>query len=172
MTYGGIVGQEIESYDGYCNQQDLENRISARTLAELTNDNIGGGSIEAPPVDSGVVNSLILKANTFIDNALNGIYDVPFTTGSHSSETTPALIKQIAIDLSCYYAFQRREAENKMTDEWKRIYQDCIDILNRLACLDDTLNDATPYYKEASMTNASSTKVFSFTDSSNQVSWF
>lgn len=133
----------------YCTQDDLIARIGSAVLGQLTNDNAG----DVP--DSDVVTAMILKADTFIDNKLNGVYDVPFTTGSLSSVTTPALINKLSIDLSCYYCMERRPVEYKINDNWKDIFNGIVDQLDRLASKDDVLNDATPVYNSATIVNRS-----------------
>ena len=86
----------------YTTQANIETRIGIATLGQLTNDN--GGDVP----DADVVTAMIAKADAFIDNRLNGIYDVPFTTGSLSSVTTPVLIGQLSTDLASYYCMERR----------------------------------------------------------------
>lgn len=138
MSYAGAEGQDATSYDGYCTQSDLETRIGKQVLGQLTNDN---GGNEA---DADVVNAIIERADRFIDNKISNVYDVPFGADSTSATTTPAIVKQLSIDLSCYYAMQRRPLEFKIPDTWEQIYKDAMEELDLLQNMDDVLNDATP----------------------------
>lgn len=131
----------------YTTQANIETRIGIATLGQLTNDN--GGDVP----DADVVTAMIAKADAFIDNRLNGIYDVPFTTGSLSSVTTPVLIGQLSTDLASYYCMERRPVEYKINDNWKDIFIGIMDTLDKLASLQDVLNDATPVYSEATVVN-------------------
>lgn len=138
MAYAGNEGQEASAYVGYSTQADLETRIGSQALGQLTND--AGGD----QADTNVVNALILRADTFIDNALSSVYDVPFGASSTSATTTPAVVKQLSIDLACYYAMQRRPLTYTIPDEWKKVYEDAMKAIERLENMDDVLNDATP----------------------------
>jgi hypothetical protein len=163
---GALAGTVVCSYSG------TPTASGTLTKSSGTGDATIVFSAFAPSPDSTIVTSLILKADTYIDNALNGVYDVPFTTGSQSSITTPAFINKLSIDLSCYYAFQRRPNEYKIGDDWNKIYKDCIESIDRLANLDDVLNDATPIYVSGKIVNVTTTPYNDFENSDNQISNF
>lgn len=151
MAYAGNEGQEAVAYSGYCTQADLEARIGADVLGQLTNDS--ATDPQNAQVDANVVLALILKADTFINNSLSAVYDVPFGATSTSATSTPALVKQMSIDLSCYFAMQRRPAVYKITDDWNNVYDAVLKQLDRLESKDDALNDATFISTSPSITN-------------------
>lgn len=160
MAYAGTEGNESTATSGYCTQSDLETRIGAVVLGQLTNDN-ATDPLNAEP-DPTVVSALILKADTFIDNALSSVYDVPFGASSASATETPALVKQMSIDLACYYAMQRQPVTYKISDDWNNIYKDTLAQLERLQTKDDALNDATMISTSPSITNVTSTPQMNF----------
>lgn len=71
----------------------------------------------------------IAKADALIDSYLSNIYTTPFVT-------TPALIKSLSIDITCYYLLRtsytndRVEEKNSWVIEW---YTKAIDMLKKLA---------------------------------------
>ena len=90
----------------YCTQANVESRISTLTLAQLTND-----TANATTPTAAIVTFLIGKAGEDIDSYLRNAYEFPLAT-------TPDIIVQIAIDLTCYYAMKRRFTETAVPAEW------------------------------------------------------
>lgn len=168
MAFAGNEGQEAVAYEGYSTLADLVARIGSTTLGQLTND--AGGN----DPDANVVNALILRADTFIDNALSSVYDVPFGASSASATTTPAVVKQLSIDLSCYYAMQRRPLEYTISDTWEKIYKDAMEAIQRLESMDDVLNDATPNNTAIKIVPATDYPQMDFYNKSGEspISWF
>ena len=97
-TNGIVTNIELLDISGhYCTQNDLEQRIGIRQLAELTNDTAG-----ATTADSVVVQAIIEKSDREIDGKAGQVYTTPFTIPTNCT-SIPSLIKQISIDYSIYY---------------------------------------------------------------------
>jgi phage gp36-like protein len=105
----------------YCTQQNLEDRIGKQTLAELTED-----TANPTEPDVSVCGILIGRACALIDSYAGRVYTVPFTT-------IPTIIRDLAIDLSCYYAFQRRPTQMGMPVMWDAHYKDAIKLLDEIS---------------------------------------
>lgn len=105
----------------YCTQADLELRISKSVLAQLTND-----SANATAADSSVVSALIARADNFIDAYISQVYAVPLST-------VPVAVKNISIDLSCFYAMQRRPANFAMPKAWEYVELNARKFLQQIA---------------------------------------
>jgi phage gp36-like protein len=121
----------------------------------------GSPQSDAFAPNSGVVTALILRADTMIDSLAGQVYTVPFTT-------VPDLIKSISIDLSCYFALQRRPINIPMPKEWQDAYTNAIktleDISNMLVKMPTT---ATIASAEADMEVSNSARIdFTNTDNS------
>ena len=86
----------------YCNQTDIEYRLSTTTVAQLGND-----TANATTPDANVIEQLLANVDATIDALAGQVYTVPFVT-------TPAIIKRIAIDLACFELFQRRPVNMDM----------------------------------------------------------
>lgn len=125
----------------------------------------GAPQSDAFAPNSGVVTALILKADTKIDSLAGQVYTVPFTT-------VPDIIKNISIDLSCYYALQRRPINVPMPKEWQDAYDKAMqtleDISNMLVRMPDT---ATIASKEADFEPSNWTKI-DFSDTDNSEHYF
>jgi len=119
----GGIGQEGSAGTYYSDQTDLENRIGAKQLGQLTNDNAGDVA------DSTVVNSLLLKAYNIINAKLAGSFTVPFDTG----DDTPGIINEIATDLACYEAMTRRFASSEVAKQWIEINKEAMAMLDKIA---------------------------------------
>lgn len=119
---GGGLGDVPVTDDYYCNQGDLETRIGVQTLGQLTNDNAGSNPDEL------VVVALCKKAYDEINSPLASIYTVPFDIG----DDTPDIINQIATDMACYFAMQRRFTTMEMPKQWQEAYDMAMDKIDRL----------------------------------------
>lgn len=112
----------------YCSQADLEARLSTKALTQLTNDADGSTTPDAT-----IVYAMIAKADGIIDGYASQVYTTPFTT-------TPTLIRDIAIDLACYFSMQRRFTELAVPQDWistkKDRMQQLDDISNQVIKLD------------------------------------
>lgn len=139
----------------YCNQTDLEYRITTRTLAQLTND-----TANATTPDANVLELILTNVDAIIDSKAGQVYTVPFTT-------VPDIIKNIAISLACYQVFQRRPVNMAMPKDWETAYKDASqqleDISNMLLRLPDTALIAS---SESSMNTSDAVAKISFTDAS------
>lgn len=118
----GGLGQEGDATDYYCTTTDVSNRIGAKQLGQLTNDNAGDS------IDTTVMDALRLKAYNFINSKLNGNYTIPFSAGS----STPGIINQIAIDLVCYYAMLRRFVSMEVPKTWQDTYDVALETLEQI----------------------------------------
>lgn len=105
----------------YCTQSDIEARIPRARLAELTNDIANS---DAP--DSGVLSALVSRAQTIIDGKAGQVYTVPFTA-------VPDVIKEIAIDIVCFYCFQRRITNIEMPKSVEASYADALSRLEAVS---------------------------------------
>lgn len=178
----------------YCTQADLENRISAQKLADLCNETSGATSATAT-----IVNSLINKADAFINGYAGQVYTTPLYTAltgtiassgvtltgtstlfltelvigtpllnlatgelrvvdSITSDTVATtavafttlsgatlraidrIIFDMSVDLSCYYALQRRFSVITMPDDWKNVLKDARDLLEKISNLFIVIN--------------------------------
>jgi phage gp36-like protein len=102
-----VYGLTVDPGTHYCSQLDIENRISRKTLAQLTND-----TANATTADVSVVDAILTNVNATIDSLAGQVYTVPFTT-------VPPLIRRIAIDIACYEVMQRRPINMDMPKGWQ-----------------------------------------------------
>lgn len=120
---------------GYCSQTDLEARISKVVLYQLCLDNPASAD---PDTDvAAVVAALVAKSDAELDGQLGQVYTVPFNP-------VPKQIKQLSIDLSCFYAFQRRFTTLGVTQDWRDIFKRALDRLQKIADLEETLEAQPP----------------------------
>jgi phage gp36-like protein len=143
----------------YCTQTDLENRISAQTLAQLTNDTVGVNT-----ADAGVVNFLIAKAQSVIDSYLADVYVTPLNP-------VPATINSAAVDLACYYAYERRSQTFAMPQNLTADYSNAISYLEKLASQTLTIDSATQVNTPAAQI-VSNPPAIVFCDTTNGARWY
>lgn len=143
----------------YCTVTDIENRIAPNVLAALCNDTTG-----APSYDSDITDALIARASTLIDTEAGTVYSVPFGT-------TPDIIKEIAIDFVCYFAYQRRVNIIAMPPEIGSAYRDAKAKLTGIADQVYKLN-ATPTVTSNDAKVTSQDRIFTFNDTSTNMSFF
>ena len=140
----------------YCSQSDLEYKISTLTVAQLTND-----TANATTPDANVIEQILVDVDALIDSKCGILYTVPFTT-------VPGLIKDIATDLACFKAMQRRPVNMGMTKEWTEINKNAMqqlqDIGEGKVNLPTTATMATTV---SDFTNAESLPLVDFNDSDN-----
>ena len=143
----------------YCSQADLEARLGTKTLAQLTNDADG-----ATIPDSTIVYAMIGKADGIIDGYASQVYTTPFAV-------IDPLVRDIAIDLACYFAMQRRFTEFPVPNDWISTKKDRIqqleDISNQVITLISTIAVSS---SEANF--LATTPVIDFNDSENAFSNF
>lgn len=212
----------------YCTQTDLENRIGGATrLAELCNETSGATSATAA-----IVNSLINKADAFINSYAAQVYDTPLYTAltgtiassgvslagtstlfltelligtpvlnlatgeirvvdsitSNTVATTSVafttlstatlqaidrIIFDISVDLSCFYALQRRFSILAMPEDWKNVEKNAIDMLKKISDLFLVINaDRGVSSKEADIVNLSDDPVIDFFSDDSQQQYF
>lgn len=166
-TNGIVTNIELLDISGhYCTQNDLEQRIGIRQLAELTNDTAG-----ATTADSVVVQAIIEKSDREIDGKAGQVYTTPFTIPTNCT-SIPSLIKQISIDYSIYYCFLRRFSTLEVPKQWIEVYksaqQKLDDISNLLLQLDGS---PTLFSAEANVV-APTGNIIDFDDTSSSVSFF
>lgn len=168
-----ILGETLVSAEtataGYCSQDDLENRIGKAYLGQLTNDNIVlGGDYSAQAANADVVTFLINKADRYIDNELNGVYAVPFQNSPNSPET----INRLSIDLTIYFAMERKFSSMNIPDEWKKAKDDADTQLDRLASMENVLDEVVPTYAASAITVPTTSPIVDFNDSDNAISYY
>jgi phage gp36-like protein len=147
ITNGTVTSIEVLDVSGhYCSQSDLEARIGVLQLAQLTNDTAG-----ATIADAVVVQALIEKSDREIDSKAGQVYTTPFMIPTNCT-SIPSLIKQISIDYSIYYCFNRRFSTLEVPKQWIEIYKSAQekldDVSNLLVQLD---GDPTLFSVEADM---------------------
>ena len=101
----------------YCTQAQLLGEIQLADLITLTDDAPATGII-----NQNVLNQVIANASGDIDQYLGAVYDVPFTV-------TPVSVSQMAVTLTCYRLFRRRE----VPDEKNKFYEDKCRVIKQLA---------------------------------------
>lgn len=105
----------------YANQTDIENRISVKTLAQLTND-----TANATTANATIVAAILTNVDATIDAQVGGQYVTPFSP-------IPALIKRIEVDIACYEFLQRRPTGMEMPKHWQVAYDNAKKQLNDIA---------------------------------------
>lgn len=110
--------------------------------------------------NSGIITALIAKADTKIDSLAGQVYTVPFTT-------VPDIIKNISIDLTCYYAFQRRPINMEMPKEWQAAHDNAIQILEDISNMLIYLPTTAVIASAESDVEASNSARIDFTDEDN-----
>jgi len=140
----------------YCSQTDMEYRISTLTLAQLTND-----TANATTPNANVIEQILVDVDAGIDAKCGILYTVPFTT-------VPDLIKDIATDLACFKAMQRRPVNMEIPKAWIEINKDAMqqlqDIGEGKVNLPTTATMATTV---SDFTNAETTPLVDFNDTDN-----
>jgi phage gp36-like protein len=140
----------------YCTFTDIERKISRTMMAQLTND-----TANATIGDAVVLDSILTDVDTLIDSKCGILYTVPFTT-------VPDLIKDIATDLACFKAMQRRPVNMEIPKAWTEINKDAMqqlqDIGEGKVNLPTTATLATTV---ADFTNAETTPLVDFNDTDN-----
>lgn len=76
--------------------------------------------------NAAVVTDLIAEADATIDSVVGRTYTVPFTT-------VPTVIKNLSVDLACYLAFQRRPVNMGIPDSWKKMKDEVMEMLEKIA---------------------------------------
>lgn len=143
----------------YCLYTDMEARLGTLRCAELTNDTSG-----ATTTDQTVAGALITRADTLIDAKMTGYYATPFSS-------VPKLIKQISIDIACYYAFMRRFVGMEMPKEWEATYKQALILLDDISNGKITL-DTSPTVASAESAIVAPTKLIDFDDTDKVESFF
>ena len=111
----------------YCTVGDITNSIGTISVAQLTDDT-GGETINA-----GIVSDAIVKADRYINTYCRGTHTVPWAV-------TPEPVREVSIDLSIRYLYERRtnlELTEGLKDRWKRAEQMLKDIASGKILIDD-----------------------------------
>jgi len=105
---------------------------------------------------------LIDEADSMIDSKAGLRYTVPFTT-------VPDDIRFLSINIACYKAFARKLGANKVSEDWKATYEQCLTDLNEIA--DGSLYiNATATSEQATMVNETDDRIVAFHDTDNLLS--
>ena len=107
----------------YSQQSDLETRISATTLARLCNDD----NTDLTKADYETVKGLIARADAMIDAKVSEIYQTPLVT------PIDLVVKNISVDLSIYFAYQRQSTGVDMPKSWDDTYKQAMATLDDIA---------------------------------------
>lgn len=143
----------------YCTQADLESRIGAVALAELTNDT--AGTVKADPT---VVSDIISSADSIIDALMTNVYLTPFSP-------VPKIIKECSIRLAIHNAFGRRFSTMEEPKQWIEAEKKAQEWLSLIANLEMTL-DTAPSVTGAESAIVSPARDIDFTDEDNAVSLY
>lgn len=110
----------------YCDQDDIEARISQSVLIQLTDDEKSATS--STTLDAAIVlnsaitariTAAITDADALIDSYLRKQVAVPLAT-------TPNQINRISVDLAIWFLHKRRRSEMGMPDDVKEDYRDAV----------------------------------------------
>lgn len=102
----------------YCSIDDLINRITERTLINLTQD-----TSPATTVNQEIANDNIAIADDLINSSLRNKYKLPLSN-------IPNLIKQISADITIYRLYCRRP--QNVPENYKKNYEVALQILKDL----------------------------------------
>ena len=108
---------------GYCTKDELLTKIPEDYLTDLADDD-GDGIVE----DS-IVNEAIEQASAEIDAYVGSRYPTPLSS-------VPKIIKKLCIDIAIYNLHLRSD---KVTDAWKDVYKNAVELLKAIAKGDITL---------------------------------
>ncbi len=142
---------------GYCTQQDLEYRITAKTLTQLTNDVTNAG--EPNPA---IVADLIEEAQATIDSIVGVYYTVPFTT-------VPTVIKNICADIACYLAMQRQSFNTDIPKSWQKTYDEAMKTLEAIVAGSIKLPAAATVASSSSSMNTDRGAEIDFNDEDSEL---
>ena len=145
--------------DYYCSQQDLEWRIGTTTLAQLTNDTMNAAS-----PDVNVVNSILARVNTLIDTRCGTVYTVPF-------DPVPDVIRQIAISLAIFDAFQRKPQNMDMPKMWVAEHDKAVKMLDEISIMQRSIS-ATVANPQSAIVESEGGQQVNFYDTDNLMSDF
>lgn len=144
----------------YCSVVDIENRLSVKTTAELSDDT----NIPPTAVNDTIVDLVIERASREIDNFIGTIAVVPLTT-------VPDKIRFLCIDLSCYYLMERRFTSMNVPDDWKATKDKVLEQLAKIQSLELEAG-LTIAYKQADMTVPTTDPIVDFNNDDNDMSWY
>lgn len=99
----------------YATQDDLETRYGSEELRQLTDRTAG------TTIDGGVVERAIADAVAQIDSYVGARYLVPLSP-------VPDVINRICCDIARYYLY-----EDRVTEQVRKRYEDCIELLKAIA---------------------------------------
>lgn len=102
----------------YCTIDDLINRITERTLINLTQD-----KSPATTINEEIANDNISIADDLINSSLRNKYKLPLAT-------VPNLVKQISADITIYRLYCRRPQD--VPENYKKNYEIALQILKDL----------------------------------------
>jgi phage gp36-like protein len=125
----------------------------------------GAPQSDAFSPNSGVITALIARADNCIEAYAGQVYTVPFPT-------TPDIVKEISIDLACYYAFQRRPLNMEMPKEWEDIYKSAMDKLEKISNMLLRLPATATIASAESNMQVSNTARIDFTNEDNSEYYF
>jgi phage gp36-like protein len=142
----------------YCTEQDIEKRLPASRLAEITDDEPGSND---PVIDSGNVSRAIADADSEIDTYLRGKHDVPLAT-------VPDTVRRWSVILSIWNLYARRidlSVPETLEKDYDRVVGQLKNVRDNKLMIDDATSDANTagYYKT---NKTSSSRIF--TSNSNE----
>lgn len=102
----------------YCTIEDLINRVTEKTLVNLTNDVIPANTIKRE-----IAEDNITIADDLINSSLRNKYVVPL-------KSVPNLVKQLSADITIYRLYCRRP--QNVPENYKKNYEVALQILKDL----------------------------------------
>ena len=145
--------------DHYCTQEDMEWRIGTATLAQLTNDTMG-----AATPDVNVIETILDRVDALIDARCGTVYTVPFSP-------VPDIIKQIAISLAVFDAFQRKPSNVGMPKMWEAEHKEAVKMLDEISIMQRSIS-GTVAYPQSAIVEATDDPIVDFNDTDNMMSDF
>jgi len=139
----------------YCTQSDIEDRITASVLAQLTDDTNG------TTTDTDVMDEIIDLAQGLVDSYLRGKHTVPYTT------TVPDMVRNWTVTIAARYLYQRRiqlAVPETLQDDFKEAKAQMREVQKGLLIIDDSGSEANTagYYKS---NKTSDSRIFTSNDS-------
>ena len=140
----------------YCTQADIEKRITATVLAQLTDDTNG------TTTDTDVLDENIDIAESLINGYLRGKHDVPYADGS-----VPDLVRKWCVTITSHYLYERRinlAIPETLEDQFQEAKKEMRDAQKGNLILDDSgsVQETAGYYKS---NKTSDSRIFDSNDS-------
>lgn len=117
----------------YCTIEDLINRVTEKTLVNLTNDVLPANSVKKE-----IAEENITIADDLINSSLRNKYILPL-------KSVPNLVKQLSADIAIYRLYCRRP--QNVPENYKKNYEVEINLKPFVTSIIDKLPDSILYEK-------------------------